>query len=123
MGVEIDGCGIFKSFSFSPAYLHLSGRPLLSLYAILFSPSRCSLLFRSRWASSWNRTSRNLNDSLLLRFLLRSPTLLRLYSSKSTKVTVAIPEVSHLGWGHWYTLRELEALTGSFSPLNVVRGH
>ncbi|KAM0057983.1 putative protein kinase RLK-Pelle-RLCK-V family [Helianthus debilis subsp. tardiflorus] len=30
------------------------------------------------------------------------------------------PEVSHLGWGHWYTLRELEAATDGFAPENVV---
>ncbi|XLU77618.1 hypothetical protein S245_001039, partial [Arachis hypogaea] len=31
-----------------------------------------------------------------------------------------IPEVSHLGWGHWYTLRELEASTNSFANDNVI---
>ncbi|CAN6359974.1 unnamed protein product [Urochloa humidicola] len=30
------------------------------------------------------------------------------------------PEVSHLGWGHWYTLRELEEATGAFAPEHVV---
>ncbi|OAY75420.1 putative serine/threonine-protein kinase [Ananas comosus] len=30
------------------------------------------------------------------------------------------PEVLHLGWGHWYTLRELEAATNSFSDENVI---
>lgn len=32
----------------------------------------------------------------------------------------AVPEVSHLGWGHWYTLRELEAATDSFADSNVL---
>ncbi|CAM6010529.1 unnamed protein product [Sphagnum balticum] len=32
----------------------------------------------------------------------------------------AAPEVSHLGWGHWYTLRELEAATNNFGESNVV---
>ncbi|CAO2046114.1 unnamed protein product [Urochloa humidicola] len=32
----------------------------------------------------------------------------------------AVPEVSHLGWGHWYTLKELEAATGMFSDENVI---
>ncbi|XP_057726573.1 probable serine/threonine-protein kinase At1g01540 [Arachis stenosperma] len=31
-----------------------------------------------------------------------------------------IPEVSHLGWGHWYTLRELEVSTNSFANDNVI---
>lgn len=30
------------------------------------------------------------------------------------------PEVSHLGWGHWYTLRELELATDSFSDSTVL---
>ncbi|WOL11175.1 putative serine/threonine-protein kinase [Canna indica] len=32
----------------------------------------------------------------------------------------SVPEVSHLGWGHWYTLRELEVATGMFSDDNVI---
>ncbi|XP_062223140.1 probable serine/threonine-protein kinase At1g01540 [Phragmites australis] len=32
----------------------------------------------------------------------------------------AVPEVSHLGWGHWYTLKELEAATGMFADENVI---
>ncbi|GAU26509.1 hypothetical protein TSUD_361420 [Trifolium subterraneum] len=30
------------------------------------------------------------------------------------------PEVSHLGWGRWYTLRELEAATNGLSEENVI---
>ncbi|KAG6538729.1 probable serine/threonine-protein kinase At1g01540 [Zingiber officinale] len=30
------------------------------------------------------------------------------------------PEVSHLGWGHWYTLRELEEATDGLAPDNVI---
>ena len=30
------------------------------------------------------------------------------------------PEVSHLGWGRWYTLRELEAATNGLAPENVI---
>ncbi|CAM8883504.1 unnamed protein product [Rhodiola kirilowii] len=33
---------------------------------------------------------------------------------------ISVPEVSHLGWGHWYTLRELEAATNEFSDENVI---
>uniref|UniRef100_A0ACD5ZJT0 Uncharacterized protein n=1 Tax=Avena sativa TaxID=4498 RepID=A0ACD5ZJT0_AVESA len=32
----------------------------------------------------------------------------------------AVPEVSHLGWGHWYTLKELETATGLFAAENVI---
>ncbi|WOL09990.1 putative serine/threonine-protein kinase [Canna indica] len=31
-----------------------------------------------------------------------------------------LPEVSHLGWGHWYTLRELEEATGGLVEENVI---
>ncbi|XP_058091345.1 probable serine/threonine-protein kinase At1g01540 [Magnolia sinica] len=33
---------------------------------------------------------------------------------------IVVPEVSHLGWGHWYTLRELEASTNGFADENVI---
>ncbi|KAK9284355.1 hypothetical protein L1049_023526 [Liquidambar formosana] len=36
------------------------------------------------------------------------------------QVAIAVPEVSHLGWGHWYTLRELEASTNGFADENVI---
>ncbi|XP_072970574.1 probable serine/threonine-protein kinase At1g01540 [Typha angustifolia] len=31
-----------------------------------------------------------------------------------------VPEVSHLGWGHWFTLKELEVATNMFSDENVI---
>uniref|UniRef100_A0A251LDJ1 non-specific serine/threonine protein kinase n=1 Tax=Manihot esculenta TaxID=3983 RepID=A0A251LDJ1_MANES len=33
---------------------------------------------------------------------------------------ITVPEVSHLGWGHWYTLRELEFSTNGFADENVI---
>ncbi|OWM70863.1 probable serine/threonine-protein kinase At1g01540 [Punica granatum] len=35
-------------------------------------------------------------------------------------VAAAAPEVSHLGWGHWYTLRELEVATNGFVEESVI---
>lgn len=35
-------------------------------------------------------------------------------------VPIVVPEVSHLGWGHWYTLRELEAAANGFGDENVI---
>ncbi|MCO5553182.1 hypothetical protein L7F22_006703 [Adiantum nelumboides] len=32
----------------------------------------------------------------------------------------SVPEVSHLGWGHWYTLRDLELATNFFAGVNVL---
>ncbi|WOL17843.1 putative receptor-like protein kinase [Canna indica] len=34
--------------------------------------------------------------------------------------SIPVPEVSHLGWGHWYTLRELEVGTNMFAYENVI---
>ncbi|ONH96480.1 hypothetical protein PRUPE_7G131700 [Prunus persica] len=36
------------------------------------------------------------------------------------QVAMVGPEVSHLGWGHWYTLRELEVATNGFVDENVI---
>ncbi|KAG0481089.1 hypothetical protein HPP92_011947 [Vanilla planifolia] len=36
------------------------------------------------------------------------------------QVAIVVPEVSHLGWGHWYTLRELEIATSMFDDENVI---
>lgn len=36
------------------------------------------------------------------------------------QVAKAVPQVSHLGWGHWYTLRELEDSTNGFAHENVI---
>lgn len=38
----------------------------------------------------------------------------------SDTLSPAVPEVSHLGWGHWYTLRELEIATDCFSDDHVI---
>jgi hypothetical protein len=31
-----------------------------------------------------------------------------------------LPEFSHLGWGHWFTLRDLELATNKFSKANII---
>ncbi|KAE8660183.1 putative receptor-like protein kinase [Hibiscus syriacus] len=33
---------------------------------------------------------------------------------------VSLPEFSHLGWGHWFTLRDLELATNRFSKENIL---
>lgn len=33
---------------------------------------------------------------------------------------VGLPEFSHLGWGHWFTLRDLEVATSRFSKENIL---
>lgn len=38
----------------------------------------------------------------------------------SPSTAMSAPQVSHLGWGHWYTLRELEEATDSFSDDSVL---
>ncbi|KAL8166013.1 hypothetical protein V2J09_007512 [Rumex salicifolius] len=41
-------------------------------------------------------------------------------SGEQAALAMVGPEVSHLGWGHWYTLRELEASTNGFADENVI---
>ncbi|KAG8642630.1 probable serine/threonine-protein kinase At1g01540 isoform X1 [Manihot esculenta] len=36
------------------------------------------------------------------------------------QIAVVGPDVSHLGWGRWYTLRELEVSTNGFADENVI---
>nr|TKS04192.1 hypothetical protein D5086_0000143930 [Populus alba] len=33
---------------------------------------------------------------------------------------IGLPEFSHLGWGHWFTLRDLELATNRFSKENIL---
>ncbi|CAM8921902.1 unnamed protein product [Rhodiola kirilowii] len=40
--------------------------------------------------------------------------------SKSGEHLGCVPQVSHLGWGHWYTLRELEEATNGLAAENVI---
>ncbi|KAL2476586.1 Protein kinase superfamily protein [Abeliophyllum distichum] len=49
----------------------------------------------------------------------------RKQSSMSYGLTMAspligLPEISHLGWGHWFTLRDLEVATNRFSAENIL---
>ncbi|KAE8672600.1 putative receptor-like protein kinase [Hibiscus syriacus] len=41
-------------------------------------------------------------------------------TSGEARVAGPAPEVSHLGWGHWYTLRELEFSTNGFAHEKVI---
>jgi len=38
----------------------------------------------------------------------------------SASPLVGLPELSHLGWGHWFTLRDLERATNRFAKSNVL---
>ncbi|KAI5433171.1 probable receptor-like protein kinase At2g42960 [Lathyrus oleraceus] len=38
----------------------------------------------------------------------------------TTSPLIGLPEFSHLGWGHWFTLRDLEQATHYFSKDNIV---
>lgn len=42
------------------------------------------------------------------------------HGSGEAQAAMVGPEVSHLGWGHWYTLRELEVATNGFAHENVI---
>ncbi|XP_052207511.1 probable receptor-like protein kinase At2g42960 [Diospyros lotus] len=42
------------------------------------------------------------------------------YGISMASPLIGLPEVSHLGWGHWFTLRDLELATNRFSKENVL---
>ncbi|WOL14498.1 putative receptor-like protein kinase [Canna indica] len=42
------------------------------------------------------------------------------YSLVSASPLIGLPEFSHLGWGHWFTLRDLENSTNRFSKDNIL---
>ncbi|KAG8055955.1 hypothetical protein GUJ93_ZPchr0001g29958 [Zizania palustris] len=42
------------------------------------------------------------------------------YGYVSASPLVGLPELSHLGWGHWFTLRDLEYATDRFAKINVL---
>ncbi|URE32432.1 receptor-like protein kinase [Musa troglodytarum] len=42
------------------------------------------------------------------------------YSRVSASPLIGLPEFSHLGWGHWFTLRDLENATNRFSKENIL---
>lgn len=42
------------------------------------------------------------------------------HATVSASPLVGLPEFSHLGWGHWFTLRDLEHATNRFSKENVI---
>ncbi|KAF0898537.1 hypothetical protein E2562_008129 [Oryza meyeriana var. granulata] len=42
------------------------------------------------------------------------------YATMSISPRFGLPEFSHLGWGHWFTLRDLEHATNGFSDDNIV---
>ncbi|KAL8506265.1 hypothetical protein ACS0TY_017222 [Phlomoides rotata] len=42
------------------------------------------------------------------------------YGYAMTSPLIGLPETSHLGWGHWFTLRDLEIATSRFSPEFVI---
>lgn len=42
------------------------------------------------------------------------------YGLASASPLVGLPEMSHLGWGHWFTLRDLEVATNRFSSENII---
>ncbi|XP_045832614.1 probable receptor-like protein kinase At5g18500 isoform X1 [Trifolium pratense] len=41
-------------------------------------------------------------------------------SLTSLSLLFDLPEFSHLGWGHWFTLRDLELATNKFSKANII---
>ncbi|KNA20627.1 hypothetical protein SOVF_050670 [Spinacia oleracea] len=42
------------------------------------------------------------------------------YGLPTASPLVGLPEISHLGWGHWFTLRDLEMATHHFTANNII---
>ncbi|KAL2938814.1 hypothetical protein RDABS01_022263 [Bienertia sinuspersici] len=42
------------------------------------------------------------------------------YGLPTASPLIGLPEGSHLGWGHWFTLRDLEMATSHFSANNII---
>ncbi|XP_042008279.1 probable receptor-like protein kinase At2g42960 [Salvia splendens] len=42
------------------------------------------------------------------------------YGIATASPLIGLPEISHLGWGHWFTLRDLEIATNRFSAENII---
>lgn len=42
------------------------------------------------------------------------------YNATAPSPLSGLPEFSHLGWGHWFTLRDLELATDRFSKENIL---
>lgn len=42
------------------------------------------------------------------------------FSLVTASPLIGLPEFSHLGWGHWFTLRDLENATNRFSKENIL---
>ncbi|EEF35740.1 probable receptor-like protein kinase At2g42960 [Ricinus communis] len=51
---------------------------------------------------------------------VRKQSLLSYAGLVTASPLVGLPEVSHLGWGHWFTLRDLEFATDRFAAENVL---
>ncbi|KAL1202664.1 putative receptor-like protein kinase [Cardamine amara subsp. amara] len=43
-----------------------------------------------------------------------------LASTTTPSPLIGLPEVSHIGWGHWFTLRDLQVATNHFSKENII---
>lgn len=50
----------------------------------------------------------------------KHPTLSNGGGPMTTSPLIGLPEFSHLGWGHWFTLRDLEQATRCFAAENVL---
>ena len=76
--------------------------------------SQCSSAYQcEKAASSYSGDEGNSGNAIARRQYSQYPTV-------SASPLVGLPEFSHLGWGHWFTLRDLEHATSRFSKENVI---
>lgn len=67
-----------------------------------------------------DRDSQSGDDGSSGNFLMYKPSSSSSHPISAPSPLVGLPEFSHLGWGHWFTLRDLELATNRFSKENVL---
>ncbi|GAV79260.1 Pkinase domain-containing protein [Cephalotus follicularis] len=76
--------------------------------------SQCSSIHHHERASSWQSLEEGSSGTVRKQSSLSYAGLL------TASPLIGLPENSHLGWGHWFTLRDLQFATNLFSAENVI---
>ena len=75
--------------------------------------SQCSSMYNHERACSSQSGEEGSSGTLRKQSLLT-------YGLPMASPLIGLPETSHLGWGHWFTLRDLDVATNHFSAENVL---
>ncbi|KAL3508962.1 hypothetical protein ACH5RR_028363 [Cinchona calisaya] len=75
--------------------------------------SQCSSIYQHERACSSQSGEEGSSGAVRKQFSLP-------YGLPMASPLIGLPEMSHLGWGHWFTLRDLDIATNRFSAENVI---